>query len=105
MRGMPIHCVFVLAIFTIAGCSNSDPVENAYVNKTEAFVRAELGSPYREAVGHYGLPPISFTNQFSGEIKTLVFKKAGGEIYVSFEKRPDGWIGICSSWLPKGAAF
>jgi hypothetical protein len=58
-----------------------------------------------EFAGHYAAPPLKFTRQFSGEIKTFVFKKRGGEYYVSFEKRQAGWVSISSSWLRTGAEF
>src|ERR1035437_9597428 len=97
---LPIRpfCLWVLvASFTVmAGCS-SQPAhlpENAYADKTEAAVRSELGEPHHQFAGHYGAPRMDFTKQFAGEIKTLVFKKPGGEYYVSLEKRPSGWVSI-----------
>ena len=98
--------LLVLVALVLAGCGS--PVqkpENGYANKAEAVVRSELGEPQHQFTGHYGNPPLFFTQKFTGEIKTLVFKKPGGEYYVSFEKRPAGWISIGSSWLPDGAAF
>jgi hypothetical protein len=100
----------VLAAITMAGCGSPPPAppgppENAYANQTEAAVRSILGIPDHEFAGHYGAPPLQFTQSFTGEIKTLVFKKPGGSHYVTFEKRANGWIGICSSWLPAGGAF
>ena len=68
-------------------------------------MRSELGKPDREFAGHYGNPPVDFTQKFTGEIKTLVFKKDGYEHYVSFEKQPTGWVGICSSSVPEGSVF
>ncbi|HEV7300081.1 MAG TPA: hypothetical protein VGN72_12000 [Tepidisphaeraceae bacterium] len=99
--------LIVLAAVTLSGCLAvpAGPSENVYVNRTEAVVRAELGEPSDEFASHYGNPPLDFRRQFTGEIKTLVFKKPGGEHYISFEKRPDGWIAINSSWLPAGAVF
>jgi hypothetical protein len=78
--------------------------ENTYAGKTEATVRAELGKPDRQFAGHYGHPPIDF-RKFTGEIKTLVFKKGGYEHYVSFEKSATGWVGIRSSSVPEGSVF
>jgi len=106
LRKPPI--LLVLIAVALAGCGSQvprRPPENTYVNKPEAVVRSELGEPHHEFAGHYGNPPLDFTKKFTGEIKTLVFKKSGGEYYVSFEKRPPGWVSICSSWLPDGAAF
>lgn len=99
--------VTILALAMFAGCSGPPPLlpENAYAGKTEAAVRSELGTPDREFAGHYGLPPLDFTKKFAGEIKTLVFKKAGYEHYVSFEKQAAGWISICSSSVPEGSVF
>ena len=89
----------------MAGCSPSRPPPNTYLNRTEAEVRSELGEPERDFPGHYGNPPMQFKDQFKGEVRTLVFKKPGGQYYVSFEKRSDGSICICSNWLPDGWAF
>ena len=103
----PLQLLFVLATLALTGCASQSmhPPENAYANMTEAMVRAQLGEPHLEFAGHYGDPPLTFTQTFSGEIKTLVFKKPGGEYYVSFEKQPSGWVSICSSWLYEGARF
>jgi hypothetical protein len=73
--------------------------------RTEAAVRSDLGMPHREFSGHYGNPPADFTSKLSGDVKTCVFKKPGGQMYVSFENRHGTWIVICNSWLPGGAAF
>jgi hypothetical protein len=102
----PLQLLAILLCATLAGCGpHPRPPENTYANKTEAAVRSELGDPDREFAGHYAAPPPDFTQKFSGEIKTLVFKKGGYEHYVSFEKRPTGWISICSSSVPEGAVF
>lgn len=66
---------------------------------------AELGKPWREFPGHFGLPHLDWTKKFTGEIKTAVFKKPGGDVYVSFENRNSIWYVISYSWLPEGAAF
>jgi hypothetical protein len=106
---MPIRLLELLAILLVATLTGCGPPprlpENTYANKTEADVRFELGKPDHEFAGHYGAPPLDFTQKFSGEIKTLVFKKAGYEHYVTFEKRPTGWISICSSSVPEGSVF
>ena len=102
----PLYLLFIL--FTVvAGCTSSPgrSIENTYANKSEAAVRSELGEPRYEFAGHYGAPPMDFMKQFPGEIRTLVFKKPGGEFYVSFEKHPSGWVSIRSSWLPEGGEF
>jgi hypothetical protein len=104
----PLQLLAIIAFFAaLSACDSTPPppATNAYVGKTEAAVRAELGQPDHEFAGHYGNPPLHFTSQFTGEIKTLVFKRPDGEIYVSFEKRADGWMGICSQWLPQGGVF
>lgn len=92
----------VIALF--AGCY-SPPASDALVGKIEAVVVAELGKPWTESPGHYGLPSTNWTKQFSGEIKTAKFKKRGGEEYVTFEKRNGVWYVISNSWLPEGGAF
>ena|ERR1035437_4400628 len=100
-------CFIGVIPLLMIGCSSlpSHLPENSYANKTEDAVRSELGEPHHWFAGPYGLPSMDFTKQFTGEIKTLVFKKPGGEYYVSFEKRPSGWVSICSSWIPDGAVF
>ena len=108
MTSRAFPAVPLIVALALAGCSSLTSLqsdENAYANKPEAAVLFALGKPSDEFVGHYGNPPLDFRQKFTGEIKTLVFKKAGGEYYVSFEKRPVGWVGICSSWLPEGAQF
>ena len=95
----------LIVAVAIAGCSSLTSPDNAYANKPEEAVRSTLGKPSVEFAGHYGNPPIDFRQKFTGEIKTLVFKRPGGEHYVSFEKRPAGWVSICSSWLPEGAVY
>ena len=102
----PLHLLALLVVAALTGCGPPPRLpENAYANKTEAAVRSELGQPDHEFAGHYGAPPLGFTQTFSGEIKTLVFKKEGYEHYVTFEKRPNGWISICSSSVPEGSVF
>ena len=64
---------------------------------------ANAGQP--SCPGHFGAPPLDWTKQFTGDIKTATFKKRGGEIYVSFEKRDGIWYVISNAWLPEGAAF
>src|SRR5438477_12309471 len=81
------------------------PSENALVGQTEAAVRARYGQPKHEFAGHYGLPPLAWTQQFKGEVKSGVFRRLGGEVYVTFEKRNGQWIVISNSYLPRGAAF
>jgi hypothetical protein len=72
---------------------------------TEEAVRAELGEADKDFPRFYGNPGRSFTDLHPGEVKTLVFKKVGGEYYVEFEQLSAGWICISSSWLPTGAEF
>ena len=107
MNSKLLQLVSVVVMLSLTGCSKSKSwhPDNDYADKAESTVRAELGKPSREFVGHYGLPDVEFAKKFTGEIRTLVFKQRGGEFYVSFEKRSVGWISICSSWLPDGAAF
>jgi hypothetical protein len=119
---MPLRSLNILAVLAVAatpfGCESSAPPPaappaattktapaDAYAGKTEVAVRATLGKPSREFAGHYGNPPTDFTDRFTGEVKTLVFKDSDGETYASFEKRGVGWVCICSSWLPHGSAF
>ncbi|MDB5321595.1 MAG: hypothetical protein JWN40_3226 [Phycisphaerales bacterium] len=106
---MPIRTLQLLVILLVATLTGCGPPprlpENTYANKTEAAVRSLLGKPDREFAGHFGAPPPDFTEKFSGEIKTLVFKKAGYEHYVTFEKRSTGWISICSQSVPEGSVF
>jgi hypothetical protein len=101
-----VQLLAMLLIAMLAGCGPPPRLpDNKYANKTEAAVRSELGKPDSEFAGHYGAPPADSTQKFSGEIKTLVFKKGGYDHYVSFEKRPNGWISICSSSVPEGSSF
>ena len=88
----------------ITGCY-SPPARDSLVGKSEAAVVAELGKPWAESPGHYGLPPLEWAKKFTGEIKTAKFKKRDGEVYVSFEKRGGVWYVISNDWLPEGAAF
>jgi hypothetical protein len=92
------------ACLLLAGCY-SPPAENSLAGQSEASIRLTLGQPHNEFSGHYGLPSPAFTKEFVGEVKTSVFAKPGGELYVSFEKRNSVWIAICNSWLPKGSEF
>jgi hypothetical protein len=78
---------------------------NELVGLTEPAVRSRLGEPRSEFAGHYGLPPKSFVDKFSRQIKTSVFRTATGDEYVSFEKRQDSWVVICNQSVPAGAAF
>ena len=109
MMRMPIRTLQLIAIVLVArltGCGPPPPPpQNTYANKTEAAVRSQLGNPDREFAGHFGAPPDDFARKFSGEIKTLVFKKAGYEHYVTFEKRSAGWISIYSQSVPEGSVF
>jgi hypothetical protein len=79
--------------------------DDEFVGMTEQAVRVKLGGPDQELPRFYGNPPRSFTDHYQGEVKTLVFKKVGGEYYVAFENLGAGWTCICSSWLPDGAEF
>ena len=103
----PLQLLTILVVAAFAGCGSPPPrlPDNMYANKTEVTVRSELGQPDREFAGHYGNPSLDFTQKFTGEIKTLVFKKAGYEHYVTFERKPTGWTSICSSSVPEGSAF
>ena len=106
MKVWPFGAVLAVAAVGLVGCARPERSmarENSYAAMTEKSVRAMLGEPSEQFAGHYGLPPMKFRKQFNGEIKTLVFEKPGGAYYVSFEKRPAGWVSICSSWLPAGA--
>jgi hypothetical protein len=105
MKFLPvILSVLVICAVVMSGCRSPVQVE-PYVNENEESVCSSLGKPNDHFPGHYGNPPLQFTKQFKGEIKTLIFKKPGGKYYISFEKRPAGWVCIGSSWLPDGAAF
>ena len=109
----PNRLLFALGTFVaFVGCASTPPVSrppgrqnDAYVGMSETSICARLGRPSREFAGYYGLPSTTFTSRFSGEIKSLVFKNAEGEHYVTLEKRSKGWIAINSSWLPKGGVF
>ena len=105
-RVLPIALMLILVAG--AGCVSTlltPSTENAFVNQSEAVVRLRLGKAEDEFEGHYGAPPIDFQLKFPGRIKTLLFKKRGGEYYVTFEKRSAGWVCISSSWLEQGAVF
>ena len=110
---MPLRFLHLLVAFCLSagltGCSGSQsyapPPENGLAGSAEAAVKSKLGQPNNEFSGHYGNPPLDFTKKFTGEVKTSVFSKPGGDVYVSFEKRNGTWVAICNSWLPKGAAF
>ena len=103
MHWRPLEPVVVCAL-CVVGC-HAHPAENVLVGKSETAVRKQWGQPHHEFPGHYGAPPLSFTEKFTGEVKTSVFQVSGGEIYVSFEKQNGVWVVICNSWLKKGAAF
>src|SRR4051812_1803193 len=75
------------------------PGENALVGQTEAAVRGRYGQPSHEFAGHYGLPPLVWTQQFKGEVKSNVFGRLGGELYVTYEKRNGRWVVIANSYL------
>ena len=81
------------------------PADNALVGTTEVEVQNRYGRPKEEFVGHYGNPPLAWTHQFKGDVKSGVFRRLGGEIYVTFENRDGHWIVISNSYLPRGAAF
>jgi len=91
-------------LLSLGGCY-TPPVENSLAGNSETTVRQELVQPHHEFAGHYGNPPLVFTQMFSAQIKTSVFQKSGGDVYVSFEKQKGVWVVICNSWLPKGAVF
>lgn len=81
------------------------PGDNALVGQTEAQVRARYGQPKYEGPGHYGMPTLAWTQQFKGEVKSEVFGRLGGSIYVTFEKRDGQWVVISNSYLPRGGVF
>jgi hypothetical protein len=81
------------------------PSDDSLVRLTEAQVQSRIGRPYRNSDGHYGNPDLPWADQFSGAIKSSVFRRFGGEVYVSYEKRNGVWVVIRNSWLPDGAAF
>jgi hypothetical protein len=101
---LPVHVLTLALACLIAGCY-SPPPNNSLVGKPEATVIAQLGKPWTQSPGHYGMPTPDWRKKFTGEIKTAKFKKPGGEIYISFEKRNGTWYAISNDWLPKGAAF
>jgi hypothetical protein len=81
------------------------PAENALVGSTETAVHARYGEPKQEFAGHYGLPRLGWTQQFTGDVKSAVFGRIGGDAYVTFDKRNGQWIVISNSYLRRGAAF
>jgi hypothetical protein len=89
----------------LGACASIKPADNALVGQTETEVCAIYGHPKREFAGHYGLPPLAWTRQFKGEVKTDVFRRLDGEIYVTYEKRSGQWVVISNSYLPHGGAF
>jgi len=97
-------CPPVALVLLIAGCY-SPPSDNALVGRREAAVLAQLGPPSREWAAHYGNPPDTYTAKFTGEIRSAVFKKRGGEVYVTFEKRGGVWYAISNAWLREGWDF
>ena len=98
----------VIILWMRGGCgwqSIVPPSDSGLVGLTERAVRSRLGKPHLEFDGHYGVPSRAFADQFSGPIKTLVFRTVTGDEYVSFERRRDTWIVICNACVPAGAAF
>jgi hypothetical protein len=95
--------VIVAAMF-IARAS-AWPAENALVGQSEAAIRTRYGQPKHEFDGHYGAPPVEWTRQFDGDVKSGVFRRLGGDLYVTFEKRNGQWIVISNSYLPRGGVF
>lgn len=104
-HSLPLLALAVVTATLIGRGRFARPGDDAYAGVAEAAVRDVLGAPAHEFVGHYGNPPAAFVSRFPGEVKTLVFSYRGGDYYVSFERRPGGWVGICSSWLPAGGVF
>jgi hypothetical protein len=101
---MALFCFIAVAVELMIHVI-TPPADNSLVGWTETGMRASYGQPKGEFPGHYGLPPMSWVRQFKGEIKTAVFARPGGELYVSYEKRNGQWIVISNSYLPHGGAF
>jgi hypothetical protein len=95
--------VIVIGLW-LPGCA-ARPRENSLVGKSEAAILMEFGQSHSEFAGHYGSPPVSFVEKFRGEVKTMIFDRRGGDLYVSFEKRNGVWTAICNSFLAKGSMF
>lgn len=98
--------VILFVVVWFVGCDSAKRLpDNAYLNKTEFQVCSLLGQPESEFAGHYGNPPLTFTQKFHGEVKTLVFRSRAYDDYVTFEKQPIGWLVIRSSCVSKGTVF
>ena len=103
----------IVLIFVLAAASGAAllirawawPGPNTLVGRSESAVRARYGTPEHEFSGHYGLPAMSWAQQFGGEIKSGVFWRLRGRVYVTFEKRGGQWVVISNQYLPNGAAF
>jgi hypothetical protein len=81
------------------------PSENALVGWTEAEVMARYGEPLHEFAGHYGLPDAAWTQRFKRPIKSAIYWRLRGEIYVTFENRNGQWIVVAHLYLPRGVVL
>lgn len=104
-HSMVAALVFLACCVTEMSCMRSIPAANALVGQTEMQIRHRYGEPSRDFSGHFGAPPENWTKQFAGEIRSLVFDQANGQLYITFEHRNGQWIVISNDYLRRGSAF
>lgn len=64
----------------------------------------ELGEPTQTFDGLFGNPTVAHAQQY-GEVRTQVYDRYGGSLYVALESRNGGWFVVEADYLPDGVEW
>jgi len=84
--------------------SKLPPANNAFVGWTKQQILDRLGEPDGKFDGHYGLAPEPWASEHP-HCQTFTYNRWGGTLYLTVETQDGTQVGLCSTWLPQGAAF
>jgi hypothetical protein len=80
------------------------PVFGDFYGHTQASIIERFGLPSLRWEGHYGMPPLSYSERYPDAV-TMTYRRPTGTLYLSFCLEKGEWVCFSSAWMPTGCVF
>jgi hypothetical protein len=105
-----IYLLTAVMVLTASACwfnrqrHAADEVADFYAGFTKSEILQQLGAPAATWMGHFGLPPLDWAEQFENP-KSFAFERETGTLYVSVCTKNKEEVCFSSHWLPNGGVY